>query len=445
MKTKHLFYNFKQFQKKAVLLFILSIVSFIGYSQETYDPLTTYYEGNTVDVFIHGILVTVEYIHDQPSSTLNYDINPRNSNTGHIWSISKNYSGQWVQYRYKLFTEKATIVEYEGNQYQLKADVWDNVTNPSINSWAWLCLDCSEIVTCSNNYATDYFPIALAKQNNGADNTTPPNASGEATIISGQQSVKFLNINQQRNCNTPLALYNNDIYFRDGCDPHAGLGYYGIADNTNVTAPQKRLFADTDTDGPVLYGWKGGALGVRQRTNLGAINGPHIEKIALQWTPSDILIGSSTLPMNLKTYGPIFSYNIQDTKYGIIFSGTNNARILNVTNTITNQTVLRLYGNGDLRTKKIWAESIDVVANVTWPDFVFNYNYYLRPLNEVESFILVNNHLPDVPSAQEVQENGINVAEMNAILLMKIEELTLYVIELQKQLDATNAKLAELE
>jgi hypothetical protein len=70
-----------------------------------------------------------------------------------------------------------------------------------------------------------------------------------------------------------------------------------------------------------------------------------------------------------------------------------------------------------------------------WSDFVFEKDYYLRPLSEVERFIALNNHLPDVPSGKEVLKNGQDLGRMDAILLRKIEELTLYVIELEKRLN----------
>jgi hypothetical protein len=61
------------------------------------------------------------------------------------------------------------------------------------------------------------------------------------------------------------------------------------------------------------------------------------------------------------------------------------------------------------------------------------------PLLELESFIKENRHLPSIPSANEVMISGINVAEMNVLLLEKIEELTLYIIEIQKRVeDLTN-------
>jgi hypothetical protein len=66
-------------------------------------------------------------------------------------------------------------------------------------------------------------------------------------------------------------------------------------------------------------------------------------------------------------------------------------------------------------------------------DFVFEPEYQLRPLEEVDAFIRENKHLPDIPSAAEFKENGVGLGEMDNMLLQKIEELTLYVIELKKE------------
>ena len=71
----------------------------------------------------------------------------------------------------------------------------------------------------------------------------------------------------------------------------------------------------------------------------------------------------------------------------------------------------------------------------TWADFVFSRNYNLKPLKEVESFIAENEHLPDVPSAAQVAEEGYSQHDMNKVLLQKIEELTLYIIKQQKEIE----------
>jgi hypothetical protein len=83
----------------------------------------------------------------------------------------------------------------------------------------------------------------------------------------------------------------------------------------------------------------------------------------------------------------------------------------------------------------ILTEKVKVAMRNTsdWADYVFKSDYKLMPLNDVESYIAKNGHLPGVPSAEEVKESGIDVAKMDAKLLEKIEELTLYMIQLQKE------------
>ncbi len=70
-----------------------------------------------------------------------------------------------------------------------------------------------------------------------------------------------------------------------------------------------------------------------------------------------------------------------------------------------------------------------------WPDYVFSKSYKLNSLDSVENFINKNSHLPDVPSAKEIGSNGFDVAEMDAKLLRKVEELTLYLIDMNKKLN----------
>ncbi len=74
-----------------------------------------------------------------------------------------------------------------------------------------------------------------------------------------------------------------------------------------------------------------------------------------------------------------------------------------------------------------------VVQISSWADNVFEQDYQLPALSEVETYIKANNHLPDVPSEQCVIEHGVDVGEMNKILLKKVEELTLYMIEMKKE------------
>ncbi|WP_276373032.1 hypothetical protein [Chryseolinea sp. H1M3-3] len=81
---------------------------------------------------------------------------------------------------------------------------------------------------------------------------------------------------------------------------------------------------------------------------------------------------------------------------------------------------------------KAIAEEIVVKLQGNWPDYVFEKNYNLRPLADVENYINQNRHLPEVPAAKEVEANGVNLGEMNMLLLKKVEELTLYLLQQDK-------------
>ncbi|MBK8443065.1 MAG: hypothetical protein IPL35_06465 [Sphingobacteriales bacterium] len=89
---------------------------------------------------------------------------------------------------------------------------------------------------------------------------------------------------------------------------------------------------------------------------------------------------------------------------------------------------------------KAIAEEVRVQLQASWPDYVFANDYDLMPLSELEASIKTNKHLPGIPTASEVDANGFDLGEMNRLQMEKIEELTLYIIGLQKQIDALKAK-----
>ena len=89
----------------------------------------------------------------------------------------------------------------------------------------------------------------------------------------------------------------------------------------------------------------------------------------------------------------------------------------------------------------VLSEDYGISPKSSWSDFVFDKGYNLRSISEVEAFISDNKHLPDVPSAQQVAEEGYSQHEMNKILLQKIEELTLYTIKQQKEIEELKERL----
>ncbi|MEX1193191.1 MAG: hypothetical protein WEA99_14570, partial [Brumimicrobium sp.] len=88
----------------------------------------------------------------------------------------------------------------------------------------------------------------------------------------------------------------------------------------------------------------------------------------------------------------------------------------------------------DANDETLYARKI-VVDEEVWPDYVFKTDYELMPLNKVKAFIAQNGHLPNVPSAEEVEENGVDLGETAKITMEKVEELTLYLIEQQELLE----------
>ena len=96
----------------------------------------------------------------------------------------------------------------------------------------------------------------------------------------------------------------------------------------------------------------------------------------------------------------------------------------------TNTFGYKLAVNGAIGSKEVVVETTSA-----WPDFVFEPDYDLPTLEEVEQHIVDQGHLPEIPSESEVAESGINLGEMNAKLLQKIEELTLYLIDQHKEIE----------
>ncbi|NII83288.1 tail fiber protein [Pedobacter sp. SG908] len=99
----------------------------------------------------------------------------------------------------------------------------------------------------------------------------------------------------------------------------------------------------------------------------------------------------------------------------------------------------KLSVNGNIRAREIKVEATN------WPDYVFDEGYKVGKLEELESYIKANKHLPGIPSAQEVAKNGIELGEMNKLLLQKIEELTLHLIEKDKTIEGILKRMDEME
>lgn len=194
-----------------------------------------------------------------------------------------------------------------------------------------------------------------------------------------------------------------------GSDLGWGTSYIGFnATRNNSSAWSTGTQWGQFVSGSVIYGDAGGGI------NFATINDQSIPN------PTDAQIYSNRMTM----------MRIQRTANGDIRVGIGTDFSMPNYNTWTPYT---LAVNGGIRCQYLKVEP-------DWSDFVFDKNYKLPTLQEVELYINANGHLPEIPSNKEVCDNGIDVGEINAKLLQKVEELTLYIIDLQKQVNELKKK-----
>lgn len=105
----------------------------------------------------------------------------------------------------------------------------------------------------------------------------------------------------------------------------------------------------------------------------------------------------------------------------------------------TTNPLYKLAVNGNIGAQDI------IVTNTGWSDYVFRPDYRLRPLSEVSEFIQAHGHLPDIPTEAEVKEKGVSLGDMQAKLLAKVEELTLHIIQQEKENKDLRERLGQLE
>ncbi|PRD44975.1 hypothetical protein [Sphingobacterium haloxyli] len=102
--------------------------------------------------------------------------------------------------------------------------------------------------------------------------------------------------------------------------------------------------------------------------------------------------------------------------------------------------VARLTVNGN-----ILAKEIKVTNNITVPDYVFEPDYQLSSLSDIEAYVKEHKHLPEIPSAKDIERDGLDLGDMNLLLLKKVEELTLHLIEKEKKIGEQRVKMEALE
>lgn len=133
------------------------------------------------------------------------------------------------------------------------------------------------------------------------------------------------------------------------------------------------------------------------------------------------------------------SSQVQPSVWQTVFTARNNGKVAIGTTqyNCSSCTGYRLFVKDGIKTEKV---KVEIAAENGWADYVFAKDYKLMPLQELESYISNNGHLREVPSTEEAIQNGIELKEMNILLLKKVEELTLHLIEQNKRIEKLENK-----
>ncbi|MDM8176926.1 hypothetical protein QT327_21675 [Olivibacter sp. 47] len=275
------------------------------------------------------------------------------------------------------------------------------------------------------SYAQNTFP---ATGNVGIGTTSPTNKldiRGTITMDNGKDAAIFTGIGSSE-LNRFLTLLNSA-----GLSSASGLKAGGIlvAGDYTYANPGKN---DLVVKGNVGIGIQQPRLPLTVFNDYGTGNSGYLAKFGAKryWTINDwegIQLG----------FSHIHSIYEGNSLWGLRISTGNSADSLGTE-------AIRIAGNGNIGigttnpqaklavNGNILAKEIKVKTDISVPDYVFEPDYKIRSLSEIENYVKEHKHLPEVPSAKEIGEEGLDLAEMNLLLLKKVEELTLHLIEERK-------------
>lgn len=314
----------------------------------------------------------------------------------------------------------------------------------------------------SNNLAANYGPLSIRTTDGSGANsagmplnfkggkstgsgwggylsfyTTPAGVSGSAV----NAEVERMRIDALGNVGIGTSLPSQKLHVY-GTNP--GLFLDGDASSyyTNITLKSVIGSGYLNNYGP--YSWHSGLWSIATSANNqpSGIGATTHGNFAVTLDPSLIpfnVMGAQNQTNDLfrvnKNVSPTYGGIDEQSVFAINKDGN-----VGIGTTYTADVNYKLFVETGIRTRKV------KVDNVTpWPDYVFKPTYKLPSLNELEKYLQKNQHLPDVPTAIEVEKNGIDLGDNQAILLKKVEELTLYMIELNKKVEALAKENEELK
>jgi hypothetical protein len=284
---------------------------------------------------------------------------------------------------------------------------------------------------------------SLVSQSTGVGNTAFGVNSGRSISTGGSNTAIGTNTLMNGNIgNANTAVGGNAL-----------MGPGTLAENTAIGMASMARYNSTSADnatantalgfGSLTYLSNGtGNVVIGKRAMGGITNG--VNNVAIGHMTADNLIGGNNNVYigDVKAFSTTSNNELNINKWIVGNNGT--IGIGEFTNQLPADGIAadgekyKLFVKDGIKTEKV---KVDIAASNGWADYVFQKDYKLMPLNNVEKFINENGHLPEVPTTEEAIKNGIELKEMNILLLKKIEELTLYTIEQQKRIEALEKKV----
>lgn len=268
--------------------------------------------------------------------------------------------------------------------------------------------------------------------NCGLDQADPPDSKFEDGLIN-KTSLLTNQTSRWNYLNNSICTCPDDFVGIGRCEPRVRLDVNGtiygkkliLGDIDPTTIPENRLLhLKTSTS----------VIGI---DNVILINSPvgDILKLNVNGDLTTNHLHSQTLTSNFVTVNTIFNNGAYFLNTGLS-EGASQTVFTIKTN---GRKIFQINNNGLVQAREI---KVDIQ---TWPDFVFEPSYALMPLNELENFYKTQKHLPNVPDATTVEKEGINLGEMDKILLQKIEELTLYLMQQEKRIEMQQNEIDSLK
>ena len=440
----------------AVLMFVCTTLAATDYTANT-GTITEYYDVYDYEVYTHTINVPdANAIKVTISMDLNegmdasdgcygilsaYVYNSSYSTTYVDEYIEAYYPENYIVDSYTFYVPNNIILELEGDMYEYWGGITVVYENASTTASSLLTATPQWLFDAdANNYyiAQDNSAYGLKLYDKNKPAITV-NKDGKLGI--GMQATNQLDIAGATKFSVNT---DDDVYLKFGnykssfdvlsMESRGSAQIVIDSDNNNGTGA--KAYFDVRNDGtenaPILRVHQSGRVGI------GGVEDPdaalHVDGDS--YVTGNIGIGGQADNAKLHVYGQSKLVGNSYLTGGKVGIGTTSPDAKLHVNGIT-KLEGDVYNTGVFRTTEVIIE----VEGPHWPDYVFESDYNLLDLMEVEAHIAEKGHLPSIPSAAQVAEEGVSLGEMNKLLLQKVEELTLYIIEQQKQIDELKTKV----